>query len=222
MKQGDFLYIDYVGRVKDTGEIFDLTRQDVAQKEGIYNPNLKYKPLPVVIGGNFVLKGLDEVLLQMSIGEKKTVEIPVEKAFGERKPELIRLVPMSTFQEQNIDPNPGSYVTINGLNGRIISSSGGRIRVDFNHPLAGKKLEYDVEAKEEIKETSDKIFAVISYYYPNLERSDVEMKFVEKEVELKIKADVDMHNNVKRTIADTIMKWVEINKVRFVDEYERK
>jgi len=218
MKEGDFIYIDYIGRVKGTGEVFDLTKEDIAKNEGIYNPNVKYKPIPIVVGGNFVLKGLDEALLTMNIGDKKTVEIPVDKAFGERKPEFIRLIPMSVFKEQNIDPNLGSYVTINNLNGRVISSDGGRIRVDFNHPLAGKNLEYDVEIKEEIKDGPDKVMAIVSYY-TNLGKEDVEVNIIDKTAEIKIKGNKEMPNKVKETISNTIIKWVVIEKVRFVDEY---
>ena len=218
MKDGDFIYIDYIGRVKDTGEVFDLTIEETAKKENIYNPNVKYKPVPIVVGGNFVLKGLDEALLGMNVGDKKTVEIPVEKAFGERRPEFLRLIPMSVFKEQNIDPNPGSYVTINNLNGRVVSSDGGRIRVDFNHPLAGKKLEYEVEIKGDIKEDSEKVMAIVSYY-TNLDKEDVEVKVAEKTAEINIKNGKEMPSKVKETIFNTITKWIGIEKIRFVYEY---
>ncbi|MBI4009810.1 MAG: peptidylprolyl isomerase [Candidatus Aenigmarchaeota archaeon] len=218
MKDGDFIYIDYIGRVKGTGEVFDLTIEETAKKENIYNSSVKYKPVPIVVGGNFVLKGLDEALLGMNVGDKKTVEIPVEKAFGERRPEFLRLIPMSVFKEQNIDPNPGSYVTINNLNGRVVSSDGGRIRVDFNHPLAGKKLEYEVEIKGEIKEDSEKVMAIVSYY-TNLDKEDVEVKVAEKTAEINIKNGKEMPSKAKETIFNTITKWIGIEKIRFVYEY---
>ncbi len=218
MKQGDFVYIDYVGKVKDTGEIFDLTSEDLAKKEGTHNPNARYGPIPVVVGGDFVLKGLDEALLQMNVGDKKTVEVSIEKGFGERKPELIRLIPLSVFKEQNIDPNPGSYVTINGLNGRVISGDGGRIRVDFNHPLAGKRLEYEIEIKAEIKDDSEKVMGVVTYF-TNTGRDDMEVKVADKLAEIKFKDNKEIPTRVKEKVSDVIMKWVAIEKVRFVYEY---
>ena len=220
MKEGDFVYIDYIGRIKDTGEVFDLTNEDLAKKEGIYNPNVKYRHVPVVVGGNFVLKGLDEAILGMNVGDKKTVEISIEKGFGERKPEFIRLIAMSVFKEQNIDPNPGSYVTINGLNGRVISSDGGRIRVDFNHPLAGKRLEYDLEIKSEIKDDNEKTMAIVSYY-TNLDKEDTEAKVVDKVAEIKLKSDKELPNRTRETISNGIMKWIVVEKVRFVYEYQK-
>ena len=218
MKQGDFVYIDYVGKVKDTGEIFDLTSEDLAKKEGTHNPNARYGPIPVVVGGDFVLKGLDEALLQMNVGDKKTVEVSIEKGFGERKPELIRLIPLSVFKEQNIDPNPGSYVTINGLNGRVISGDGGRIRVDFNHPLAGKRLEYEIEIKAEIKDDSEKVMGVVTYF-TNTGRDDMEVKVADKLAEIKFKDNKEIPTRVKEKVSDVIMKWAAIEKVRFVYEY---
>ena len=220
MKDGDFVYIDYIGKVKGTGEVFDLTNEDLAKKEDIYDPNVKYRPVPVVVGGNFVLKGLDEAILGMNVGDKKTVEISIEKGFGERKPEFIRLIAMSVFKEQNIDPNPGSYVTINGLNGRVISGDGGRIRVDFNHPLAGKRLEYDLEIKSEIKDDNEKIMAIVAYY-TNLDKGDAEVKVVDKVAEINLKSGKDLPNKARETISDTITKWVAVEKVRFVYEYKK-
>jgi len=68
MEKGDFIRIDYVGRIKDTREIFDLTNEEVAKNEKIFNPDVKYKPVPIIVGEKFVIKGLDEELLKMSVG----------------------------------------------------------------------------------------------------------------------------------------------------------
>lgn len=49
MNTGDFIYIDFIGGVKDTREIFDVTVEDVAKKENVYNPDAKYKPIPIIV-----------------------------------------------------------------------------------------------------------------------------------------------------------------------------
>lgn len=221
MKKGDFVYIDYIGKVKGTGEVFDLTNEALAKREGIYNPNAKYKPIPIIIGAEFVVKGLDEALQEMSVGEKRTVEVEPGKAFGDRKPELIRLLPLSAFKEQDIDPNSGSYVTINGLNGRVVSNSGGRIRVDFNHPLAGKKLEYEVEVKEEIKDAPKKVLAIANFY-TGIDGEGIEANVEGEVADVKLKSDMDVPNRIKEKIAEIATKWIEIKKIRFVSEYEKK
>ena len=221
MQSGDFIYIDFTGRVKDTKEVFDVTDEKVAQKENIYSKKVRYGQIPVIVDGGFVLKGLDEALLTMKIGDKKTVTITPEKAFGERKTEMIKLMPMATFKEQNIDPTPGGYVNINNFNGRVISVNGGRVNVDFNHPLAGKSLEYEVEVKSEVKDLVEKIKCVVGYFL-NIDAKDVEVALGEKSAEVKLKGNLDLPGVVKKRIADTIFKWVkEVEKLRFTDEYSK-
>lgn len=216
MKEGDFIRIDYVGRISESGEIFDLTKEDVAKKEGIFNSNLKYGPVPVVIGGNFIVKGLENELKKMNVDEKKKITVKPDDAFGERKPEFIKLIPMSEFKKQDMDPYPGMPVTINRLMGRVLSVSGGRVRVDFNHPLAGKTLEYEVEITGKITKTLEKVKAILEFFLKD--EKDIEVSIKEDTVEIKMKKDVV--TGVKRTIAENIMKWAKnIKKVRFVDEF---
>jgi FKBP-type peptidyl-prolyl cis-trans isomerase 2 len=220
MQEGDFVYIDYVGRVKDSGEIFDLTKEDVAKKENVYNPQVKYKPVPVIVGAGFVIKGLDEVLKEMKVGEKKTVEIPPEKAFGQRSLELIKIFPASVFEEKNVNPTPGSYVTINNLRGRIVSNDGGRVKVDFNHPLAGKKLEYEIEIKSKITDTKEKVKSIINFFSGiDFEKIDVQINQKTAEIQIKDK-NVDFPLELRKRISENIKKWIkEIEKVRFISEF---
>lgn len=219
MQTGDFVSIDFVGRVKDTREIFDLTIEEIARKENVYNQKIKYEPITVVVDAGFVIKGLDETLKQMKVGEKKVVEIEHEKGFGERKTSLIRQIALSAFKNQNIDPTPGSYVNVNGINGRVISAGGGRITVDFNHPLAGKKLEYELEIKSEVKDLNEKVKSVVSYF-ANLEKDGIEISLNGKEAEVKIKEKHNINSEGKKFIADKITQWIkEIEKVKFVEEF---
>lgn len=71
MNSGEFVLIDYVGRVKDSNEIFDITKEDVAKKEGVYKNEFKYGPVPIIIDADFVLPGLNEAAKEMEVGQKK-------------------------------------------------------------------------------------------------------------------------------------------------------
>jgi FKBP-type peptidyl-prolyl cis-trans isomerase 2 len=216
MKDGDFILIDYVGKVTESGEIFDLTKEDVAKEKGIYAPNFKYGALPVIIGANFVVKGLENSLKEMNVGDKKNITIKPEDAFGERDARFVKLIPASEFKKQGITPYPGMPVTISRLNGHVLSVSGGRVRVDFNHPLAGKTIEYEVEIKSLITYTKEKIAAILNFYLK--EEKDTTIMIDKDVVEINVK--IDATKFVKKTIADTIKKWIsEIKKVRFVEEY---
>ncbi len=221
MKSGDFVLVDFVGRIKDTGEIFDLTVADVAKKEGVYNEKINYKPITVIVGSGLIIRGLEEAVEGMQIGEKKKIEIPPEKAFGERNANLIKLIPMSNFVEQNVDPEPGSYVTINNLNGRVVSVDGGRIKVDFNHPLAGKKLEYELEIKSEIKDTGEKLKSVVNNF-TGIDQTDMDLSIANKEAEISFKKKLDIQVRTKQNIAGIALKWVsDVEKLKFLDVYTK-
>lgn len=221
MNSGDFVYVDFIGRVKDTGEIFDLTKEDIAKKENIYDPKFKYHPVPIIVDAGFVLKGLDESLKEMKVGEKKTIEILPEKAFGERNPDFIKLIPLSVFKDQDIDPVPGRYVTVNRMNGKVVSIDGGRVRIDFNHPLAGKKLEYEIEIKSEITNAPEKVKTIINYY-TGLPVDEIEIEQKDSEVEVKTKKPMDIPSTVKENIAKTVTKWVkDVKLIKFVDLYPK-
>ena len=218
MKEGDMVLIDYVAKIKDTNEIFDTTKEEVAKQAGIFDPNYKYRPLPVLIGAGFVIKGLEEALRNMEVGQSKKIEIPPEKAYGERDERLVKLIPESNFRDNNIEPVVGKYVQINNLTGKIISVSGGRVKVDFNHPLAGKVVEYEVTVIKKVEDEAEKAKEIV-YFFTNLE--DVEAKILKENDEkiAQLKLNVDLTPNAKSLITETIKKWLSCQKVRFVIEF---
>jgi len=217
-KDGDFVRINYVGRIKETGEIFDLTLEDVAKKNGLYTPEFKYRPVPVIIGAKFVLPALEEEIKKMKIGEKKKIVLPPEKAFGVRSPSYIKLIPVSQFKKQGLEPYPGMEVTINNLRGRVLSVAGGRVKVDFNHPLAGKEIEYEVEVVEKINERAEQVKAIVDYFLA-LEPKDVDVAIDKKTASITFKKHLDVTSRTKEKISETIKKWVKLEKVRFIDEF---
>jgi FKBP-type peptidyl-prolyl cis-trans isomerase SlyD len=220
MQKGDFVYISYVGRIKESGEIFDVTSEEIAKKEGVYNPEIKYGDIPIIVGAGFVIPGLDEELEKMNIGEKKVVEIEPKKAFGERREDLIKLIPETEFKKQNINVKVGDFVNVNGITGRVLSVNAGRVRVDFNHPLAGKALVYEVEIKKQVTETKEKIYAILKYF-SNLDESVARVKIENGEAEIEIKG-LQIANRVKENIIKAVFQWInEINKIKFSEVYEK-
>jgi len=218
MKQGDFIRIDYTGRIKESGKIFDLTNEETAKKEEIYNPQVKYGPLPVIIGSKFLIKGLEDALKEMKVGVKKHLILKPDQAFGKRSEKLIKLIPKSEFTKQNMVPYQGMPVNIKNLQGRVLSVSGGRVKVDFNHPLAGKELEYDIEVKEEITKKEDKVKSILEFFYRPTGKEEAR---IEKDVvELMIDPVNDLPKKVKDEISKTIVKWIDgLKKIRFIEEY---
>jgi len=220
MKVGDVVYIDFVGRIKDTNEIFDLTNEEVAKKEGIYNPNYSYKPIPVVVGFGMVVKGLDEALLGMNVGEEKVIEIPPEKAFGYRNENLVKTFNLSDFKKQDVEVKPGEYVNINGILGKVISVSGGRVMVDFNHPLAGKTLVYNVKIVKKVEDEVEKVKAVLELYFKDTSKFEVKE---DKESDAIIIVDKEKILNAenKKELFDVISKIIEKKRLIFMDIFEK-
>jgi FKBP-type peptidyl-prolyl cis-trans isomerase 2 len=202
LQTGDTVKIAYSGKIKESGQEFDHT-------DGV----------AIVIGGNYVLPALEEELKTLDIGQKKTVELAPEKAFGSRKPELVRTVPESEFRRHNTKPTPGQIIEADGARGRIVSVNSGRVMVDFNHPLAGRVLVYDIELKSKIEKPEDCIKAVAEYY--SRVHSD-KIKVIISGCEAEIQLPPSVHPIWKKKISDDVFKfWKEIHRVKFAEIFEK-
>ncbi|SEV91996.1 FKBP-type peptidyl-prolyl cis-trans isomerase SlyD [Thermococcus thioreducens] len=187
VQKGDVIRLHYTGKVKETGEIFDTTFEDVAKEAGIYSEKGIYGPVPIAVGAGHVLKGLDEQLEGLEVGKKYEIIVPPEKGFGKRDPKLIKTFTLGQFRRQGIYPFPGMPVEIETesgrkLKGKVLTVSGGRVRVDFNHPYAGKHLVYEVEIVEKIEDPIEKVKALIELRMPVVDTEKVIIEVGEKDV----------------------------------------
>ena len=73
LQKGDFILVDYIGKVKETNEVFDTTNEDTAKKEHLYKEGDIYESKLVVIGEGWVIKALDESLTTMEVGKPAVV-----------------------------------------------------------------------------------------------------------------------------------------------------
>jgi FKBP-type peptidyl-prolyl cis-trans isomerase 2 len=161
LKKGDFIEVDYVGRIADSGEVFDTTKPDVAKEANVFNENQKYGPVIVQLGQNMLLRGLERQLEGKEVGKEYKFRVMPEEGFGKKTAKLIQLVSTSKFRQQKITPIPGLQVNIDGVVGTVKAVSGGRTIVDLNHPLAGRELEYDVVVKRIVTDAKEKISAML-------------------------------------------------------------
>ena len=212
MKQGDFVEMEYVGRVKLTNEIFDLTSEELAKKEGIHNPNHPYGPALVVVGSNMAIPGVMKEVEKMEMGEERTFDVDPKDGFGLRSPKLIRIVPISKFTENEINPVPGVYFEIDGMQAKVQSVSGGRVRVDFNNPLAGKMLTYNVRILRKVEGNENKTKALLKYY-----RVDFKTVGIAKG-KVKIKTEKPANPFAGKIITGMLTKWVkDVKEVEFAE-----
>ena len=232
VKEGDFIRLEYTGKVQETGNVFDTTDENVAEEASIKLDNKSYGAIPIIVGGGHVLKGLDEALIGMEEGEEKTVEITPEEGFGLRDPKLLQLIPMGEFKKQGMKPEVGMAITSDGVTGIIRSVSGGRVRVDFNHELAGKNLKYNIRVVKEIEDDIDKVKSMIELHYsaPNLDSNKHDIQIVDGVVRIAMdemaKFDKKPYMDVtfaRFRIARDIWENMEnVEKVEFVDVFEKK
>lgn len=137
VKTGDAVKVHYTGRLQD-GTTFDSS-------DG-------REPLSFTVGAGMVIKGFDNALIDMQVGESKTVEIPVLDAYGPANPEMILEFPNTQFPE-DMKPEVGLTLHLsdnmgNNIPATIIEVKEETVIIDANMPLAGKDLIFDIELVE--------------------------------------------------------------------------
>ena len=162
LKKNQFIEIEYTGEIQSTNKIFDTTSKKIAKKEKIYNPKTEYQPIIICLGQNQILPGLDEQLENKELNKEYKITIQPEKAFGKKNPKLMRLVSASSFKKQDITPFPGLQINLDGILGTIRTVTPGRVIVDFNHPLAGQTLIYEIKINKIITDSKTQLDSLIS------------------------------------------------------------
>ncbi len=233
VKKGDFIRLDYTGKIQETNEVFDTTNQEVAEEAEIFSENKTYGAIPIVVGGGHILPALDDSIEGMEEGEEKTIEVNAEHGFGKRDPNLLQMVPMREFKKQGIKPQVGMAITSEGHTGIIRTVSGGRVTVDFNHELAGKNLEYQVKVEDIIVDDAEKIKAMIELHYPSPNLDPEKHQIIVDGGKAVIYMDEMAKFDQQRSYMDITMARFRIardiyenmdnvSKVEFVDVFEKK
>ncbi len=206
-KKKDFIKVEYTGRIKTSKKIFDLTDEALAKKENIHNPNLSYGPRLICIGEGHLLKGLDDKLEGKKIGKSYELELEPESAFGAKNPKLIKILSMKQFKKHNLNPAPGLRINVDNHIGVIRSVSAGRVIVDFNHPLAGQSVKYDIKLIEKVDNTEEQIKSLVNLNL-FLNEGDYDLKLVGEKLEIlsKIKIPEPIVKNFEKNIKELISK----------------
>jgi FKBP-type peptidyl-prolyl cis-trans isomerase 2 len=147
VKSGDMVQVDYTGNLED-GTVFDTSREDVAKQAGIYVDGREYVPLTFVVGSGQVIKGFDEGVVGMKVGEEKKLMIPPEEAYGEYDEARILVIPIEELNVTNRSELPETGQTFSDMYGnqyKVTAVNDTHITVDANHALAGKTLIFDIK-----------------------------------------------------------------------------
>ncbi|MDT7860863.1 MAG: FKBP-type peptidyl-prolyl cis-trans isomerase [Saccharolobus sp.] len=227
-KNNDFIYIEYSVTLKDTGELIDTTNEEEAKKANIYDEGKTYGPKLVILGENRLIKGLEEALYNFNLNEEKVIEIPPEKAYGERDNSKIKIVSLGELKRQGITPTPNSILRLaDGTTAVVRSVSGGRVVLDLNHPLAGKTLVYKVKVVKVLENAKDKINALIERRFTSqyVSKFNIEIDDNKKTVKISIPKDLYLLDNLQLNIyalAYEIINYVLADyTVEFVQQYTK-
>ncbi len=146
VENGDLVKVEYTGRLED-GSIFDTTDADKAKEAEIYFPEREYGTLEVRIGVDKLMRGFEKAIMGMKLGEERTVKLPPEEAFNHYREDLVVRVPIDAFKKKGIEPKAGMALdTPRGLAViTAVSEEEGKVAVDYNHPLAGKTIVYEIK-----------------------------------------------------------------------------
>ena len=130
VKKGDKVKVKYTGYLED-GSVFDSNKDS--------------EPLLFEVGSGQVIKGFDDAVTGMRIGDKKTVDITPDQAYGERHEEMVVKIPKTQFQGTEEIKEGMSVSANNGMRATVVAVDDKEVTLDFNFQLAGKKLKFDVE-----------------------------------------------------------------------------
>jgi FKBP-type peptidyl-prolyl cis-trans isomerase 2 len=136
-KHGDTVKVHYKGTLDD-GSQFDSSHGR--------------EPLEFVLGGGNLIPGFEQAVIGMCTGDTKTVTIPAGEAYGPHRPEMTQEIPRSAIPA-DIELAPGMVLHAKGPEGQelsvvVVSFDQEKVRIDGNHPLAGRDLTFELELVE--------------------------------------------------------------------------
>ncbi len=224
LQKGDFILINYTAKVKETNEVFDTTLEEVAKKEHLHKEGELYEPKLVVIGEGWMLKAVDESLETMKLKKEQTVEVPSDKAFGPRDPEKIKRVPLKHLLAKDVhNPSIGMRIDYNGKMATIRSIGAGRVLLDFNPPLAGRTLIYDVTVDKKLNADEEKVSALIHRRVPIVDVEKFKFAIQKKTLAIDMPEEAFYIEGVqiaKRGIAMDLQRFLpELTEIKFVEYF---
>ena len=222
-QKGTLLLIDYTAKVKDTNEVFETTKEDDAKSNSIHDANMKYQPRLVSVGESWVLKGLDDALLNTNAGDKLTVEVPPEKGFGTRDTGKVRMIPLRKLGEDAEKISVGDAIEVDERTGIVRFIGSGRVQVDFNHRFAGKTILYDVNVIKSLDTDNDKIMGLLKRRLP-VDDSKLQFKLNGTDLDITMPEETFLAEGlqvIKRAIVNDIFKFIsKLEKINFIEGYK--
>jgi FKBP-type peptidyl-prolyl cis-trans isomerase 2 len=171
MNKGDIVRLEFSLWLADTNTLHNTNNEFLAKEQNMYHEEHRYVPLPYIVGNAGFYAPIEESLQTAKVGEEVEVTITPDKGEGDRKADLVQIFPfrriasLPQYKKEESFPAIGDRVEIEGREGRIVALIAGRVRVDFNHELAGKTLKFKYKVTEVATDPQAKIKAMIDMVY---------------------------------------------------------
>jgi peptidylprolyl isomerase len=225
VNKGDFIMVDMTGSSVETGEVFDTSSEETAQAEGLYEEGRTYGSRLVIVGDGYVLRGLDEKLPGTAFDEEVEIEIDPQDAFGERNPEDLETVPYRVLRSKGINPYVGAELEIDGRSAIVRSVGAGRVQVDYNHPLAGRRIVYKLKVVEHITDEKDIMRALLGRRFLGIETKEFKLRKTKKKLRIGVPDQIFFGENIqiaKRGVALDLLRYFEdIEEIEYYESIKR-
>jgi FKBP-type peptidyl-prolyl cis-trans isomerase 2 len=142
-----FFAIGASGQVVAVGDTINVTYVGSFTNGTVFGSNVGGQQLQFTVGANQLIQGVDQGVVGMRVGENKTITVPVNEAYGPVNPELIVVIPSNTFGNKTVQLGGGvsTIVGAQQMQGVITKINATNVTVDFNSPLAGKTVVFQVK-----------------------------------------------------------------------------
>src|SRR5256886_5161152 len=225
VKPGDFLLVNFTLIVKESGETVDTTYDAVAKDARLHREDSTYGPRFIILGEGWLPKGLEDSLVGVDIGKQTTVELPPEKGYGARDPSKMKLVPLRRFRDKET-PLPGERIELDGRPAVVRAVGAGRVQVDYNHPLAGRTLIYDVSIEKIVDDDNEKILNIISKRIPEVDKAKFGVERTGKELTVEVPEEAFYLSGLqvaKKSVTSDLQRFFpNIDTISFREVFKRR
>ncbi|MDO8847043.1 MAG: peptidylprolyl isomerase [Coriobacteriia bacterium] len=134
-----------------TGETVRVHYRGTLSDGSEFDSSAGSDPLTFTLGEESVIPGFEAAVAGLAVGESATVTIPSDEAYGERHPEAVQNVPMDIFAD--MEPEVGMVIGVQSPDGQQMAATiaevlDGHVVLDFNHPLSGQDLTFELSLVE--------------------------------------------------------------------------
>ena len=239
VKKGDLIKLDLMGKTVPTtidkkSVVFQASNLEDAKQLINFDPQKAqlYTPELVLVGEKgFVLDKIAEELENGKIkyGEEVLIKMEPKDAFGDRDIKKIEKMSFKKFiKSQNEKPRLGmDYHDEKGnRHGTVVYADQGRIRVDFNHPLAGRPVEYKIKAVDKIEDFNEKVMAFLERSMQGIVADQFKIDFDKKESILSIEVPQFFAFQQQIGYAEfrasyELQQYMEIETVNFIHSFKK-